>query len=215
MRDFTIAVLCVKIDLIFRNLHNEKAVNSGEFERHGVSMTFQRDIFKNRSGIRYYDIDFGGSSKDELLLKLERASILLNDYCRQLFASCLFVTSAEVGRASIIELAVEDLGFQNGANFVEINERMKQLNLFECPLEIGPYFRLQYTGQIEFTETGKHKAPAGSVTVISRPPVDDDDFPKGFYLRKIDGKLWLRGYLCPMDHVWEPGARLAFRIFEK
>jgi len=172
-------------------------------------MNFQRDIFKNRSGIRYYDIDFGGASKDELLLKLERASISLNEYSKQLFASDLFVTSAEAGSASIIELTVEDLGFQNGATLVEINDRMKPLNLSECPLEIGPYFRLHYIDQIEFQESGKHKAPAGSVTVMSRPLIDDDDFPKGFYLRKIDGKLWLRGYLCPLDHVWEPGARLA------
>ncbi len=178
-------------------------------------MNFWRSTFKDRAGIRYYDIDFGGSSKDQLLLKLEGSSILLNEYSRQLFASELFATSAEIGRASIIELAVEDLGFRNGANLIEINDRMKQLNLFECPLELAPYFRLHYIEQAELHESGKNKAPSGSVTVISRPLVDDDDFPKGFYLRKIDGKLWLRGYLCPMDHVWEPKARLAFRIFEE
>ena len=40
---------------------------------------------------------------------------------------------------------------------------------------------------------------------------DDDEVPKGFYLRRIEGVLWLRGYRAGAEHVWSPDDRLLFR----
>ena len=40
------------------------------------------------------------------------------------------------------------------------------------------------------------------VTVASAPLCDDEEVPKGFYLRRIEGVLWLRGYQSWSGHVW-------------
>ncbi|MBL8516712.1 MAG: hypothetical protein JNM76_07055 [Betaproteobacteria bacterium] len=52
--------------------------------------------------------------------------------------------------------------------------------------------------------------PSGSLTVISPPPAEDDAVPKGFYLRKIKGVPWLRGYVSDATHVWQPDDHLVF-----
>jgi hypothetical protein len=38
----------------------------------------------------------------------------------------------------------------------------------------------------------------------------EDEFPKGFYLRRIKGELWLRGYRAGAEHVWSSGDHLLF-----
>ena len=153
-----------------------------------------------------------GYTKKELLAKLESSSILLNRYAQELFSSDLFTPSEKSECISAVELSVSDLGFPEGASLVELRDRAEGFGLQECPLELGPYLRLRYTDQIEQEEKNKNKAPLGSVTIISKPLMDDDDFPKGFYLRRMDGALWLRGYLCSSDYLWNPGDRIVFQI---
>ena len=80
-------------------------------------------------------------------------------------------------------------------------------------MELGPYLRLQYLDQPEgfFGQPlTRHRAPPGSVTIASESPVEDDDFPKGFYLHCIKGVLWLRGYRSDAQHVWDPDDHLVF-----
>ena len=159
-------------------------------------------------------VEFGGLRKAELLAILENSSILLNEYANILISSNLFITSKTRQVVSVIEISIKDLGFSDGANLVEIRNRASELGLLECPIELGPYFRLQYLDQVEDKEISKNKAPKGSVTIISKPLLDSDDFPKGFYLRRINGKLWLRGYKCDMEYKWEPFDTLAFLVPE-
>ncbi|QVI38782.1 hypothetical protein KGS74_06185 [Lacticaseibacillus casei] len=81
-----------------------------------------------------------------------------------------------------------------------------------CPLELAVYLRLQWQGQEKSTNNflHKHEAPQGAVTVAS-PVIDPDpNHPKGFYLRNIDGQLWLRGYICDDKYVFYPEDRFAF-----
>ena len=171
-------------------------------------------MLSNREGVlscmSIKKLEFGGLGKDQLLAKLKDASIQLNENAEILLSSELFVTSENRQIANVIEISVNDLGFPDGANLDEIRSRARELGLLECPIELGPYFRLQYLDQVEEKESGRNKAPKGSVTVVSKPLLDSDDFPKGFYLRRIDGKLWLRGYKCDMEYSWEPSAMLAF-----
>ncbi|MFZ4616928.1 MAG: hypothetical protein ACOYM2_12135 [Rectinemataceae bacterium] len=167
-----------------------------------------------RGGVQVRTVGFGGSSKEVLLAQLLSASIMLNENARTLFSSDLFITAASRESARVVEMSVADLGFPEGASFPEILERAQESGLSPCPLELGPYFRLRYLDQREQAEIRKNRAPAGSVTIMSIPLSDSDGFPKGFYLRKIDGALWLRGYTCDMEHRWEPGDRVAFRVDE-
>jgi hypothetical protein len=54
------------------------------------------------------------------------------------------------------------------------------------------------------------RAPPGSITVASSPLDDSDETPKGFYLRRVDGVSWLRGYWSRPGHIWSPRDVLVF-----
>ena len=58
----------------------------------------------------------------------------------------------------------------------------------------------------------KGRAPSGSITVASIPLREDDEYPKGFYLRVVDGVPWLRGYRCTEQHNWSADDWLLFRL---
>ena len=98
----------------------------------------------------------------------------------------------------IAALSVAGLGFGEGATYEQLTARALESGLVECPLELGPHLRMQFLNQPEgsagFPAT-QHRAPPGSITVASSPLDDSDETPKGFYLRRIDGVLWLQGLL--------------------
>jgi hypothetical protein len=155
----------------------------------------------------------GGRSKRQLQEDLARHAVQLNDAARQLFACDRFATAPSAARFAALEVTVRDLGFADGAAMPEVLSRAATLGLRACPLEAAPHFRLQYLDQPEDcrgTPAVRHRAPPGSITVVSDPLTDDDAFPKGFYVRRIDGVAWLRGYWSGPDHRWDPGDRLLF-----
>jgi hypothetical protein len=115
----------------------------------------------------------------------------------------------------IVEITVGNLGFHEGATTLEIFKRALELGLELCPIELGPYLRLEYLNQPEWnsgSNTQKHQAPPGSITIASEIVTEDNDFPKGFYLRKINGELWLRGYIADQSHVWNPHDHFIFCV---
>ena len=155
----------------------------------------------------------GGMSKRELLAELQSNGIQLNEYARILFAHSEFTTSPVISKIATIELAVANLGYARGATIARIHERATELGLTLCPLELGPHLRLQLLDQPEGHlghPPSRHRAPPGSITVASRQLTNDHDTPKGFYLRRIDGVLWLRGYRSAPDDIWSPEDRLVF-----
>lgn len=140
-------------------------------------------------------VTIGGLTKGELLEHLQRNGILLNESAEILFASDRFTTSETRHSRTTVELTVRDLGFSNGARATAICARAAALGLALCPLELGPHLRLQYLDQPEGywgQPMFHHQAPSGSITIASEPLTQDDDFPNGFYLRRIKGELWLR-----------------------
>jgi hypothetical protein len=155
----------------------------------------------------------GGRSGVELLEDLKNAGVEINELGLQLLLSAAFKAS-ETRRAVVTaELRVRNLGLPHGATISEIFKNATDLDLSLCPLELGPYLRLQYLDQPEgfFGQpTYQHRAPPGSVTIASESPAEGDDFPKGCYLRCIKGVLWLRGYRSDAQHVWDPDDHLVF-----
>jgi hypothetical protein len=158
-------------------------------------------------------IVLGGASKEDLLARLQDAEVKLNDHARALFAHEKFVTSPDVARVETRQLSVAQLGFAEGAVIDQVYDRAAALGLALCPLELGPHLRLQYLEQPEchngFPAT-QHRAPPGSLTVASRELTSDDEIPKGFYLRRIEGVLWLRGYSSGADHLWSADDQFVF-----
>lgn len=158
-------------------------------------------------------IEVGGLTKLQLIQKLQQHSILINEYGKRLFSSDKFTTSDTRQSLNTVELTVRDLGFPEGENTARIFKRASELNLELCPLELGPNLRLEYMDQPEGlleNSSQQNQAPAGSITIASEIISEDEYFPKGFYLRKINGVLWLRGYIADSLHVWNPDDRFVF-----
>ncbi|KOO51710.1 hypothetical protein [Viridibacillus arvi] len=146
----------------------------------------------------------GGLTKLQLIQKLQQHSILMNEYGERLIADDKFTTSDTKYSLQTVELTVSDLGFPNGANTTQIFKRASDLGLELCPLELAAHLRLGYLDQPEGYSGNslQHQAPSGSITIASEILTEDDDFPKGFYLRRINGALWLRGYRADHLHIW-------------
>ncbi|MBI1311855.1 helicase [bacterium] len=144
-------------------------------------------------------INFGGSTKSELLREFQKHSVSMNAQGETLFTA-LPETHAETYRLETIELTARQLGYPDGAMSAELFGRAAELGLSLCPLELAPYFRLQYLDQ-----------PAGFwITIASPRPTDRGETPTGFYLRRLDDGLWLRGYTADPEHVWDADDHFVF-----
>lgn len=158
-------------------------------------------------------VEVGGLTKSQLIQKLQQNSILINEYGERLLADDKFTTSDTKYSLQTVELTVRDLGFPDGATLAQIFNRATELVLDLCPLELGPHLRLKYLDQPEAYSGDplqRQQAPSGSITVASKIVTEDDEFPKGFYLRRMNGELWLRGYRCDQQHVWNPDDHFIF-----
>jgi hypothetical protein len=158
-------------------------------------------------------VRFGGMNKSELLEALREHNVKFNQAAEVLFGDRRFTTVSHHQVIEITALSVSDLGFPEGATYRQLTARARESGLVECPLELGPHMRMQFLDQIE----GAHampithgSAPHGSITVASSPLDDSDETPKGFYLRRVDGVLWLRGYWSWSGHIWSPEDVLVF-----
>lgn len=159
-------------------------------------------------------VHVGGMAKAELLALLERAHVQMNEHARTLFTQSAFVTSQTPSSIQIVELSALDLGFSCPATSALIHARALELGHALCPIELGPYLRLQYSDQPEGhvgSPPSHGRAPPGSITIASAPISTDDTIPKGFYIRVIGGVPWLRGYRADAEHLWAPEDRFVFR----
>ena len=158
-------------------------------------------------------VRIGGMSKSELLRALRERNVQFNNAAEALFEDRRFTT---LGRQHLIEIAalsVAELGFGEGATYGQLIARALESGLIECPLEIGPHLRLQFLDQPDGADgmpLTHGRAPPGSITVASPPLDDTDETPKGFYLRRVDGALSLRGYWSWSGHIWSPEDVLVF-----
>jgi hypothetical protein len=159
-------------------------------------------------------VRIGGVDKQELLARLHAAQVQLNRLALLLFEHPEFKASEYTLIVETVELSVAELGLQAGGTFDQILERAKLESLSPCPLELAAHLRLQFTDQPEGSvgyHPSRNRAPAGSLTVASFPLSIDDEVPKGFYLRRIEGSLWLRGYTSWVGHRYSPEDKFIFQ----
>ena len=148
-------------------------------------------------GVRFRDVralSIGGVSKDDILRCLAQNAIKLNDYARDLFADPEFKTSSEARDVRLALVSLPEIGLPNGGRFDDILSQASNVGLEPCPLEVAPHLRLSYLGQI----LGPY------LTVASSVFRSDPLAPNGFYLRRHEDGLWLRGYNADYDHVYAP-----------
>jgi hypothetical protein len=158
-------------------------------------------------------VTVGGLARGDLRSELRSRGVLLNAHAETLLADAAFDDPAAPQLVTVVERTVDDLGFSSGAPLSQIFAAAEAHGLRLCPPTAGPYLRLAMTEQASAPDSvlSVGRAPSGSLTVASRPVHDDDEFPKGFYLRVMDGQMWLRGYRCDDEHLWSPADRFAFQ----
>lgn len=158
-------------------------------------------------------VQVGGLARADLLDALAKAGVLLNGSARTLLDDGVF----DHARGEAVEVAVRtvgELGFRQGVALPQLSAAAGERGLELCPAATGPYLRLSMLGQAAAPDSvlSNGRAPSGSVTVASVPLREDDEYPRGFYLRVIDGVPWLRGYHCTSQYKWSPQDAFAFRL---
>lgn len=153
-----------------------------------------------------------GLAKPALLNELGTSNIKLNEYAYQIINSERFNPDGLSSSITIIECALADLGLTGGGNFSEINAAIVKFDLCACPVEFGPYIRLAYLEQAESNVETVNQNPHGALTIFSKPLFENEDFPRGLYLRNFNRAKWLRGYCCSDDYIWTSDARMIFQI---
>ncbi|RKQ15891.1 hypothetical protein D8M05_09030 [Oceanobacillus bengalensis] len=94
-------------------------------------------------------VEIGCLTKSQLLNKLQQHSILMNKLGERLFSDDKFTISDTIYSVRTVELKVRDLGFSEGATIPQLFSKANQVGLKLCPLELGPYLRLEYMDQPE------------------------------------------------------------------
>lgn len=146
-------------------------------------------------------------NRANLEAELRLAGVQLNDGARELLADKVFDSYPASAASMVQQVGVAELGLPEGGTTEQLYRAARLLGFGQCPLLLGPYFRLHYRDQPEgaagFPST-TGLAPPGSLTVAcSLENV-------GFYLRKMEGILWLRGFRCDAEHRWSPEDQFVF-----
>lgn len=123
-----------------------------------------------------------------------------NKYAETLLGSSYFQVSENKSLVKLVKVSLSDLEFKEEPFFVDICRAALDKGLSLCPLELGAFLRLEYLEQPEGTY----------LTIASKTPNDDREYPNGFYIRNFDGKLWLRGYRSDDDYPWPIDSKFIF-----
>jgi hypothetical protein len=153
-------------------------------------------------------------SRAHLMEALQRSGIQLNASAQTLLDHPIFDRPAPQSVA-LVERSLGELGLGSGAALPRIFDAAEEQGLRLCPATTGPYLRLAWLSQPNAPDAimSNGRAPTGSLTVAA-PPLQphEENYPKGFYLRVIDGQPWLRGYRCDLTYPWSSDDRLVFAV---
>jgi hypothetical protein len=158
----------------------------------------------------------GGLTLPDLQSALAAAGVRLNASAEQLLDDPMFAsTEAEtVATFALIELTVGELGLTSGATLPRILASAREQGLMLCPPFTGPYLRLAMRDQPTAPDSvmSNGRPPTGAVHVVSERLRAEYDYPRGFYLRVVEGTPWLRGFRCSDDAPWSSDDRFAFSV---
>lgn len=156
-------------------------------------------------------VEVGGQHRSALLRSLQASGVLLNDYARTLMHHHVFDDGSTAQVVDVVELTLLELGLPQGGTLSDVITAARDQGLEACPAITGPYLRLATLDQPAAPDSvlSAGRPPTGALHVVSEPLSHDDAYPKGFYLRVVDDRPWLRGYRCDATYAWGPGDLLA------
>lgn len=156
--------------------------------------------------------DVGGLSREELRERLGARGIELNDHAVTLLEQSVF-EQREPEVLTVVQRTPAELGLAEGGTLPQVIVAARQAGFGLCPPDAGPYLRLAMGSQEQAPDSvlSAGRAPTGALHVLSEPLRADHAFPKGFYLRVVDGVEWLRGYRCDDEYVVPSTSRFVLR----
>lgn len=106
---------------------------------------------------------------------------------------------------ALVSCSVRDLGLPGGGTLDEVFAAARAMGLALCPLATGPYLRLVHREAASRDRALHRRRPPEAALHVASQPLDPRfEVPKGFYLRTVEGRRWLRGYRCSDDYVVPP-----------
>lgn len=165
----------------------------------GIFQTLQRFNIEHvyttfpEEKIRFFDVQAGGETPDEILRTLETSSINVSDYTGDMIRSEDFLTLSTRKSISTVRLKVSDLGFPQGSTTEEIYKRAQELGLELCPPEVGPALRLKDLNQ----------RPDDWYLVAMEQIADSRGSPNVFSLGRDEAGLWLYDRWAVPDDRWD------------
>ncbi len=156
-------------------------------------------------------------TKDQVLQKLKEHSILINHYAEEFISHPRF-SAGQPDKMTVAVASLKELGLEEGATLSELFQHIRGTRFTPCPPDTGLFLRLAWTDQPKSRNaviTGTHQSPDRAVTVLSEILEPDDAFPKGLYLRNVEGNLWLRGYVCDTEYRFPNDALFVFECPER
>jgi len=144
----------------------------------------------------------GGLSRGELKNRLREKSIFTNKYAEMLLSDSSFTTSSAIARLNVITVSTEQMGLVKGGTTENVFSTALELGFHLCPVELAVHLRLQYYDEYEDSY----------LTVASKKLREANDYPAGFYLKRQNTNLWLRGYRASHDYEWSPESRFVFIV---
>ena len=155
--------------------------------------------------------------KDQIVRVLEEHNIFVNKYAEVFFSHPAFSTE-HTEEMTIAVASLREIGLEDGATLNEIIQQLEKTGCGPCPVNTGLFLRLSWKDQPQSQNSvlsGTHRSPDQAVTVLSEIIERDDTFPKGLYLRNVDGRLWLRGYVCDSSYRFSGDDLFAFACSKK
>ncbi len=159
------------------------------------------------------EVEIGGRPRGWLREELRSAGVSMNPHAQTLLEHPVF-DEAAAERVRVVVRSVQQLGLDHPATMSRVVSAAAERGLGLCPAVTGPYLRLAWTTQPDSTDSvlSAGRSPDGAVNVAAPQLSDDVDYPRGFYLRAVEGRLWLRGFRCDDLYEFAPDVRFAFRL---
>lgn len=158
------------------------------------------------------ELDFGGTTRREIQAALAEAGVLTNEFADHLLALNVF-DDVPTGYVDIAFVTAATVHPQGPASFTTLMRAARAAGFKQPPIECAPWLRLAVDqDDAPDSDLSAGHSPSGAVVIASAPVDDDDDFPKGFYLRRVDGSPWLRGHRFTDEYLFPPETVFALAV---
>lgn len=143
-----------------------------------------------------------GMSIDALRLVITNEGMQIGKWANDIIEKPGFKVSYGEIKVDLLVKTVEELGFQNGANFDEICQAARKMQLAKCSAEVGPQLRLEYPDQ-----------PKDEWLVIAMDSITDSvGDPRMFLVGHNDRGRWLVGDFGHQAHIYGKSKKFVFVI---